>query len=128
MLENERCRANAAPTSATRLVAILALAAFVNMMGALALGPFLPVVADDLGTSVALLGQVPSLMMLLAALLGLAIGPLADRYGFRWTLVIGLLTVAIGALGTALTTGRASPGGFGNRAGWTLRKQSVAHG
>ena len=56
----------------TRLVPTLALAAFVNMTGALALGPFLPVIAAELGTGVAVLGQVPALAMVLAAALGMA--------------------------------------------------------
>src|SRR6478736_8628335 len=72
----------------------LALAAFVNMTGSLALGPFLAPVAGELGTSVALLGQIPSLTMLLAAGLGLIVGPLADHYGYRRTLILSLLAVA----------------------------------
>jgi len=30
-----------------------------------------------------MLGQIPALMLLLSAFLGLVIGPLADRYGYR---------------------------------------------
>ena len=44
------------------LVAALVVATFVNFLGLLALGPFLPQVAHDLGTTVALVGQVPALM------------------------------------------------------------------
>src|SRR5215213_252730 len=94
------------PLPATgRLVPILALAAFVNTLGSVALGPFLPFVADELGTSVALLGQVTALSWLLAALLGLVAGPLADYVGYRRTLIIGLLAVAASGLGTALAPG-----------------------
>jgi predicted MFS family arabinose efflux permease len=75
---------------------------FVNFLGALALGPFLPAVAEELKVSVALLGQVPALMMLLAALLGLVIGPLADRFGYRRTLLLGLLAVLFSSLATGL--------------------------
>ncbi len=60
-------RAHEEDRPTTRLVPPLALAAFVNMTGALALGPFLPVIADELGSGVAVLGQVPALAMLLAA-------------------------------------------------------------
>lgn len=42
-----------------RLVPSLTLAAFVTVMGALALGTLFPLVADELGASVALLGQAP---------------------------------------------------------------------
>ena len=83
-------------------VPTLTLAVFVNFLGALALGPFLPVVASELGVSVSLLGQVPALMMLLAALLGLVIGPLADRFGYRRTLLFGLLAVLVSNLATGL--------------------------
>jgi predicted MFS family arabinose efflux permease len=41
-------------------------------------------------------------MALLSAGLGLAVGPLVDRYGFRWPLVIGVLAIAAGLLGTGL--------------------------
>ncbi len=84
------------------LVLLLTLAVFVNFLAPLALGAFLPVVAAELGVSVALLGQVPALMMLLAALLGLAVGPLADRFGHRRTLLIGLLAVLVSSLGTGI--------------------------
>jgi predicted MFS family arabinose efflux permease len=47
------------------IVPVLTLATFVAMLNAMALGPFLPVIADDLNTSVALLGQM-------AVLLGIA--------------------------------------------------------
>ena len=88
-------------SSARWLVPSLTLAVFVNAVSGYALMPFLPTVADELGVSVALLGQVPA-SMLLAALLGLVIGPLADRYGYRRTLLLGLLAVLASSLGTGL--------------------------
>jgi MFS family permease len=51
---------------------------------------------------VALLGQVPALMMLLAASLGLMIGPLADHAGYRRTMPICLLAVVTSSLATGL--------------------------
>lgn len=90
------------PPATAVLVPVLALAAFVNMTGALALGPFLPVIADELETNVGVLGQVPALAMLLAAALGFVVGPLADRYGYRRTLVTSVLVVGFSAVGTAL--------------------------
>jgi DHA1 family inner membrane transport protein len=65
--------------------------------------PFLPFIADAHGISVELLGQVPALMLLLSAFLGLLIGPLADRYGYRLTLLACLLAVATGSLATGLS-------------------------
>ena len=58
--------------------------------------------ARDLQTTVPLLGQVVTLMALMSAGLGLLAGPLADRYGYRWPLVVGLLAIAVGLLGTGL--------------------------
>src|SRR3712207_4834532 len=86
------------------LVPTLALGAFVTMLGELALGPFLPLVADEVGASVAVVGQVQSAALLLAGALGLVIGPLADRYGYRPALVTGLATVAISMVGAGLAT------------------------
>ena len=86
------------------LVPMLTLATFVNHLNVIAWNPFLPFMAAELGVAVALLGQVPALMMLLATLLGLVIGPLADHYGYRRTLCICLLAVVT----SSLTTGRAT--------------------
>lgn len=89
------------------LIVALMGATFVNFLGTLALGPFLPQVADDLDTPVALVGQVPALVMLLAALLGLVTGPFADRFGFGRTLMLGVVaaTVSTLAIGLAPTYG-----------------------
>jgi predicted MFS family arabinose efflux permease len=78
------------------------MAVFFNFLGSLALGPFVPIVADDLRTTVALVGQVPAATMLVAALLGLAAGPIADRLGYRVVLLAGLLAVVGSTLGSGL--------------------------
>jgi MFS transporter, DHA1 family, inner membrane transport protein len=95
-----------APMASSRLSVIpaLMLATFATALNGMALGPFLPAIATDLGTSVALLGQIPALMVLLSAVLGLVIGPLADQIGHRRTLVGSLLVLAIGTLGIGLAT------------------------
>ena len=51
--------------------------------------------ARDLGVGVPLLGQVVAAMLLLSALLGLIAGPLADRYGHRLLIVLGLMATAV---------------------------------
>ena len=84
------------------LVAALMVATFVNFLGSLALGPFLPQVAHDLETTVALVGQVPALVLLLAALLGLVIGPLADHYGYGRSLMAGVLAATVSTLAIGL--------------------------
>ncbi len=80
----------------------LCLAAFLASLNFFAPTPFYPQMAHDLQTTIPLLGQVVTLMALLSAGLGLVAGPLADRYGFRWPLVIGLLAIAVGLLGSGL--------------------------
>jgi DHA1 family inner membrane transport protein len=74
----------------------------VGLLLATALSPFFPLVAADLHTSVALLGQIPAASMLVAAALSLVVGPLADNSGHRRLLLVGTLAVVISALGTAL--------------------------
>jgi len=93
----------AAPV-ATGLIPILTLATFTNHLNVVAWNPFLPFIAHAHGIGVGLLGQVPALMLLLSALLGLVIGPLADRYGYRLILLVCLLAVAAGSFATGLST------------------------
>ena len=95
----------AVPTPSPWLVPTLTLGTSVNILGARALPVFLPLVATDLGTSVALLGQVPAVMLLVAALLALVAGPLADQYGYRLMLVMGLSAVGVSAAATAFAPG-----------------------
>src|SRR5687768_1678843 len=84
------------------LVAAITLGPMLGTLGALALAPFLPVIAAELGTTVPLLGQVPALMTLAAAGLGLLAGPLADQYGHRRLLLVGSAAVVAYGVGTAL--------------------------
>lgn len=91
------------PTTASgRIQILLCLSAFLAALNYFAPTPFYPQMARDLQTTVPLLGQVVTLMALISAGLGLLAGPLADRYGYRWPLVSGLLAIAIGLLGTGL--------------------------
>jgi DHA1 family inner membrane transport protein len=83
------------------LVAVC-VAPFVTQLATFALSPFLPFVAADLGTTVAVLGQIPALAFFAAAVLGLVVGPLADHFGHRRTLVIGVGASTVGAILTAL--------------------------
>jgi MFS transporter, DHA1 family, inner membrane transport protein len=85
-----------------RIQILLCLSAFLAALNYFAPTPFYPQMARDLQTTVPLLGQVVTLMALISAGLGLIAGPLADRYGYRWPLVGGLLAIAVGLLGTGL--------------------------
>jgi predicted MFS family arabinose efflux permease len=102
MLDQGHPPAQTEPSPSPWLVPILTFGVAVAVLSARALVVFLPVLAADLGTSVSLLGQVPASMLLLAGVLALVAGPLADRYGFRRTLVVGLLTVVVSAVATGL--------------------------
>ena len=90
------------PATDGRVLAALCVAAFLASLNFFATTPFYPPMARDLHTTVPLLGQVVTLMVLLSAGLGLVVGPLADRYGYRWPLVIGLLAIAVNLVGTGL--------------------------
>lgn len=84
------------------VLAAICLAPLVGFLLATAPSPFFPVIAADLGISVALLGQIPAVSMLVAAALGLVVGPLADHSGHRRLLLVGTLAVVASALGTAM--------------------------
>ncbi len=90
------------PATDGRVLAALCVAAFLASLNFFATTPFYAPMARDLHTTIPLLGQVVTLTVLLSAGLGLVVGPLADRYGYRWPLVIGLLGIAVNLMGTGL--------------------------
>jgi MFS transporter, DHA1 family, inner membrane transport protein len=92
------------PTSTASLVPALTVAAFVNHLNVIAWNPFLPFIAEAHGIGIAILGQLPALLLVLSAVLGLVIGPLADSYGYRPTMVLSLVAVAASSLATGLST------------------------
>lgn len=85
-----------------RLLAALCLASFLAALNFFALAPFYPEMARDLDTTVPLLGQATTLMILISAGLGLVVGPLADRYGYRKLLIFGALSVSAALVGEGL--------------------------
>jgi DHA1 family inner membrane transport protein len=84
------------------VLAALGVAALLTPLSTFALSPFLPAIATDLGTRVGLLGQIPAASMLLAAVLGLVVGPVADHFGHRRALLIGVVAVLGGSVTIAL--------------------------
>ena len=70
----------------------------------LMLWPFYVEVARDFDTSISLVGQTTTLAVLVSAVLGILIGPLADHYGHRRTLLLGAAGVVVSAFGTALAS------------------------
>jgi predicted MFS family arabinose efflux permease len=85
-----------------RVQAALCVSTFLAALNFFAPTPFYPEMARDLQTTIPLLGQVVTMMAFMSAALGLAVGPVADRYGYRWPLVIGLLAIAVNFVGTGL--------------------------
>ncbi|CAN5813118.1 hypothetical protein BH20CHL1_BH20CHL1_00560 [soil metagenome] len=84
------------------IVPVLALATMIGMTNQFSLAAFLPVISTELSVSVPLLGQIATLIFFGAAGIGLLAGPLADGYGKRRVLVVGLAVVFISATGTML--------------------------
>jgi len=74
----------------------------VAMLWWMGLRPFVSQMAGDLGLSVPLVGQVATLAALLTALAGLFTGPVADHYGHRRSIVLGLSLLATSAAVYAL--------------------------
>jgi predicted MFS family arabinose efflux permease len=84
------------------VVALLFFAPLLAALQPLAVIPFLPSIAGDLGTTTSVIGQVPALTAILASVVGLFAGPLADRFGYRQALLVAMLALAAGSLCTAL--------------------------
>jgi len=94
--------ADLGPSPGTPLVAAdrkvlpaLCLGMFVALLTFVAPAPFFPAMARDLNVGVPLLGQVVAAMLLVSAAIGLVAGPLADSYGHRRLILLGLVSAAI---------------------------------
>lgn len=73
----------------------LCLGSFITTLAFVAPAPFLPAMSDDLGVSVALLGQITTAMMVLSGVLALVVGPFADRYGARRFILAGMAATSL---------------------------------
>lgn len=91
-----------APNGDSRVLILLCLASYFAVINFVAPTPFFSTIARELETTVPLLGQLTTAMTLLSAVLGLAIGPLADRVGARRLVALGFVAVGINLLGTSL--------------------------
>jgi len=85
-------------------VVVLAFIAMLGWLNGAAVSPFLPEIANDLGTTVPRIGQTTSILFLLAAGVSLFVGPVADARGTRRLLIVGLVAVAVCAVGTSLAS------------------------
>jgi MFS transporter, DHA1 family, inner membrane transport protein len=80
----------------------LSVVMFLANLNQLMLWPFYVDVARTLDTSVPLIGQTTTLALLVSAVLGIFIGPLADHFGHRRTLLLAAAGIVISAFGTTL--------------------------
>jgi DHA1 family inner membrane transport protein len=86
---------SAADAANRRTLAALGFGAFVAALVFVIPPLFFPQMASELQVGVPLLGQIMSGMLGLSVVLGLVIGPLSDRSGYRRLIVVGLVASAI---------------------------------
>jgi len=83
---------------------LLLFAAIMFMVRAvsLMLGPLLVALADDFGTSIAVAGQLAAATFITWGITAPLVGPISDTYGRRPVLLIGVLLMALGVLGSGV--------------------------
>ena len=84
--------------STNRLSITIGIACFLWMLNFLGITPFYPFIAEDLDTSVALLGQITALIAIISIPIGIVTGPVADRFGYRKVLIMGIISLIAGSL------------------------------
>lgn len=85
------------------VILTLAVGAMLGMLNGFALGPFMPAISRDVDVSIPLLGQVVTATFVGATAVCIFAGPLADMYGKRRVITLGLLSLTLSAFGTALS-------------------------
>jgi DHA1 family inner membrane transport protein len=88
--------------SPTVLLMLLCVAVFLVNLTVLMLGPLLVALAHEFQTSVALVGQLAAATAITWGITAPLAGPVSDAYGRRRLLLIGLLLMAWGMLGSVL--------------------------
>jgi predicted MFS family arabinose efflux permease len=84
------------------LIAVMFLGSFIAYTNLLALGPILVPIAEDIDSTVPLVGQAATISLILGAVIGLLLGPVSDHYGLRRALAVGAVLTALSGFGTAL--------------------------
>src|SRR5262245_57082564 len=90
------------PIAPTVLLLLLSAAVFLSLASVLMLGPLLVALAHEFQTSIAMVGQVVAATAMTWGLTAPLAGPVSDAYGQRRMLLIGLLLMAVGMLGSVL--------------------------
>ena len=75
---------------------------FIVRAVSLMIGPLLVALADDFDTSIAVAGQLAAAAFITWGLTAPLVGPISDTYGRRPVLLIGLLLMALGVLGSGV--------------------------
>src|SRR5215471_2127579 len=89
-------------TSPTVSLILLCTAVSLTPVVVLMLGPLLVALAHEFQTSVAIVGQLAAATAITWGITALLAGPVSDAYGRRRILLIGLLLMALGTLGSVL--------------------------
>lgn len=84
------------------VILTLSIAAMLGMVNMASIGAFMPAIGRDLGVSIPVLGQVATVTFIGAACVSIFAGPIADIYGKRRLLMLGLAAATLSALGTSL--------------------------
>src|ERR671930_2113823 len=88
--------------SPTVLLILLCVAVFLVNLSVLMLGPLLVALAHEFQTSVAIVGQLAAATAITLGIIAPLAGPVSDTYGRRPMLLMGLLLMALGILGSVL--------------------------
>lgn len=104
-MQTKGARMEKSSIMANRIVLALCACVIGGVLNFLAMSPFYPEMSDELGVSVSVVGQLVTFMVLLSAILGLVLGPVVDRYGYRRLLVLGVVCVSINQIGIGLAPG-----------------------
>jgi len=75
--------------------------AFMARTVMLMLGPLLVILANDFGTSIAMAGQLAAATFVAWGITAPLVGPISDTYGRKPVLLIGVLLMALGVLGSS---------------------------
>ncbi len=71
------------------MVVVLAVSAFIGMTLIVSFDLLMPQIAEDLGRDVSSIAQISMVMYVIGASVGILLGPLADHYGLRRTMMSG---------------------------------------
>ena len=98
VLESERARPVVPATLDLGILMPVCLTLFMAGLWGQAFAPLIPEIAGDLGVSVALVGQVSTVSLVMIGLGSVFSGPLADHFGHRRTIASGLAGGVVAAL------------------------------